>query len=323
VTGASTADLAIVLLDASKGVLSQSIRHAAVAGLLGIRHVVVAVNKMDLVQYSQARFDELKESFTTITKKLNLPDVRFIPISALLGDMVVQRGENMAWYQGPTLLDFLEHAEVGEDRSLPFRFPVQLVSRPGLPQTYVRGYMGRIESGQVRLGDRVTVLPSGQSSTVTDIVTYDGSLEVAQSPQSITLVLADEIDISRGDLIVRSDQAARVVRQFSAMLCWLDAEALAPGRKYLIKHTTRLSKAVIESIDFRLDIGTLESVGGSKALQMNEIGQVRIKTRDALAVDAYRANRTTGGFILIDEVTHHTVAGGMILEEPGQGAIVG
>ena len=327
VTGASTADLTIVLVDASKGVLPQSRRHALVASLLGIRHVVVAINKMDLVDWSEARFNQIRDEFEQVTARLNLSNLHFIPMSALKGDMVVERGENLGWYRDQTLLELLESVDVSAPGGVPFRFPVQLVNRPGIdgayPHNCARGYMGRIESGQVRVGDKVLIQPSGRTTTVRDIVTYDGVLKVADAPQSVTLLLTHDIDISRGDLITHEHTPARVAKSFDAMLCWMDSDPLevTPGarsRKYVIKHTTRTTKAVIESIDHKLDITTLEPVQGVQSLEMNDIGEVRLKVRDPLLVDAYADNRITGGFIVIDEVTNHTVAAGMILaEKPG------
>ncbi|MGI9026171.1 MAG: sulfate adenylyltransferase subunit 1 [Burkholderiaceae bacterium] len=322
VTGASTADLTIVLVDAGKGVLPQSRRHAAIASLLGIRHVVFAINKMDLVDYDQIRFDTLKHEIQAIASKLSLRDVRCIPVSALRGDMVVERGARLDWYYGPTLLDHLESVDVSPAVDVPFRFPVQLVSRPGLPadrpDAYVRGYMGRIESGAIRTGDRVVVQPGGRKTRVKSIVTLDGTLTEAHAPQSITLLLDDEIDISRGDLIVRADATAAAVKSFDATLCWMDAQALLPSGRYLIKHTTRTTKAMIDAVTSKLDIATLElrdtiDEAARGELTMNEIARVRIRTRDPLMVDAYMDNRATGAFILIDEVSNHTVAAGMIV----------
>ncbi len=318
VTGASTADLTIVLVDAKKGVLPQSRRHAAIAALLGIRHVVFAVNKMDLVDYDEARFVALHGELEAIARKLGLHDVQCIPVSALRGDMVVERGDRLGWYRGPTLLQHLEAVDVTPPRHAPLRFPVQLVSRPGLPGTYVRGYMGRIESGRVRVGDRVVVQPNGRETTVVGIVTLDGTLSAAEAPQSITLLLADEIDISRGDLITRVETPARAVKTFDAMVCWMDTAPMATNGRYLVKHTTRTTKALIDAVVSKLDIATLESHevahdDGSAGLSMNEIARVRFRTRDPLLVDAYAQDKATGAFIVIDEVTNHTVAGGMIL----------
>ena len=317
VTGASTADLTIVLVDAKKGVLPQSRRHAAIASLLGIRHVVFAINKMDLVDYDEARFVALRGELEAISARLGLRDVHYIPMSALRGDMVVDRGPHLAWYRGPTLLRHLETVDVSAPDDLPLRFPVQLVSRPGLPGTYVRGYMGRIESGTVRTGDRVVALPSGRETTVTAIVTLDGSLACAHAPQSVTLLLADEIDISRGDLIAHVGSEATPLREFEAMVCWMDAAPMASNGRYLIKHTTRTTKALVDRVVSRLDVATLEAhrveEGDRPGLAMNEIGRVRLRTRDPLLADPYAANKATGAFIVIDEVTNHTVAAGMIV----------
>ncbi len=316
VTGASTADLTIVLVDAKKGVLPQSRRHAAIASLLGIRHVVFAVNKMDLVDYDRARFDALRAELEAIAVKLGLRSAVCIPMSALKGDMVVERGDRLDWYTGPTLLSHLEAVDVDVVQSRPLRFPVQLVSRPGIPGAYVRGYMGRIESGTVHVGDRVVVQPGLRETTVRSIVTLDGSLEVASAPQSVTLLLEDEIDISRGDLIARATQPATVVKQFDAMLCWMDATPLVANGRYAIKHTTRTTQAIVHGIASKLDVASLESHAVTDAsLAMNEIARVTLRTRDALAIDAYADDRATGAFILIDATTHHTVAAGMIVRD--------
>ena len=314
VTGASTADLTIVLVDARKGVLAQSRRHAAIASLLGIRHVVFAVNKMDLVDYDEARFTALREELEAIAGKLDLHDVLCIPMSALKGDMVVERGAQLAWYRGPTLLEHLERVDVSLPPDAAFRFPVQLVSRPGLADSYVRGYMGRIESGSIRVGDAVVVQPGGRETRVSAIVTLDATLDEAAAPQSVTLLLADEIDISRGDLIATVARPATVAKSFDAMVCWMDAEPMATNGRYLIKHTTRTTKAIVDGVTSKLDIASLESRPATEAtLAMNEIARVRFRTRDALMIDAYRDDKSTGAFIVIDEVTNHTVAAGMIV----------
>jgi sulfate adenylyltransferase subunit 1 len=314
VTGASTADLTIILIDAAKGLQAQSRRHAIVAGLLGIDHVVVAINKMDLVGWSEQRYTQIVEEFTGIAARLGLHSVHFIPMSALLGDMVVRRGEQMPWHTGPTLLELLETVEVGASDTAPLRFPVQLVSRPGLSGHYVRGYMGRIEAGSVRVGDAVAVHPAGHTTRVRDIVTFDGSLSQAHAPQSVTLLLEDELDISRGDLITHANNALQPVRQFEAMLCWMDAEPLDARRKYLIKHTTRTTKLIVESIAYKLDVHTLEPIAKVESLGMNDIASVRMKVREPLMVDTYRNARATGGFIVIDELTNRTIAAGMVTE---------
>jgi sulfate adenylyltransferase subunit 1 len=313
VTGASTADLTIVLIDAVKGVQPQSRRHAAVASLLGIAHLVVAVNKMDAVGYSQERFEAIRSEFSEIIAKLEFPRVHFVPVSALVGDMTVARGDNLPWYHGPALLELLETVEIEKSTNAPFRFPVQYVAMPGVPGAFHRGYSGRIESGAVGKGDRVLVQPCGLSTTVRDIVTFEGSRERAQAPQSVTLVLADEIDISRGDLITHPETPARAERYLDVVLCWMDSMPLHRGGKYLIKHTTNTVKALVECIDYRLDIDTLEHDASAEKLALNDIGAARLKLQRPLLVDEYAHVRATGGFIIIDEVTNHTVGAGMVL----------
>jgi len=313
VTGASTADLTIVLVDAQKGISSQSRRHALVASLLGIDHVVVAVNKMDLIGWSQHRFEALCDEFSQVTAKIGLNNVTFIPISALHGDMVVARGPNLDWYDGPTLLELLESADVTTAPDAGLRFPVQLVNRPGISGAFVRGYMGRIESGTVTVGQAVCVEPAGHITRIRDIVTFDGSTVSAIAPQSVTLLLEDELDISRGDVITAVDKRAHVARDFEAMLCWMDVEPLDLSRKYLIKHTTRTSKVVLTGIDYTLDVETLGVDAEAAVMAMNVIGRVRLRARDRLVMDPYSENRATGAFVLIDEVSNHTVAAGMIV----------
>ena len=328
VTGASTAQLAIVLVDARKGVLPQSRRHAIIASLLGIPHIAVAVNKMDLVNYSQEVFNSIRRDFEAFLNRLNgrgvprpyMPHLHFVPLSALHGDMVVDRGENLNWYLGPTLLDLLETVDLHADEPAAFRFPVQLVSRPQTPELIdFRGYMGRIESGTVKVGDKVRVLPIGLETKVKDIVTLDGSLTTAHAPQSVTLLLEDEIDISRGDMLVHLDEPPRVTREFSAMLCWMDSEPLDLTRKYLIKHTTHTVRAVFQSIDYRLDVNSVEKDTSVAQFKMNDIGHARIKVQKPLVCDPYVENRATGSFIVIDEATNHTVAAGMILGAEANG----
>jgi sulfate adenylyltransferase subunit 1 len=316
VTGASTAQLAIVLIDARKGVLTQSRRHAIIASLLGIPHVAVAVNKMDLVNYSQEVFETIRKDFEAFAKKLSIKYLHFVPLSALNGDMVVDKGENLNWYKGPTLLELLENVDLHAGEAKALRFPVQLVSRPQTPELIdFRGYMGRIESGSVAIGDKISVLPSGFQTTVKDIVTLEGSLQTAQAPQSVTLLLQDEIDISRGDMLVHIDEPPRVVKEFSAMICWMDNEPLDPSRKYLIKQTTKVVKAMFQRIDYRLDINTVENDSSIQQLKMNDIGKVSIKVQKPIVCDSYTDNRPTGSFIVIDETTNHTVGAGMILPE--------
>ncbi len=313
VTGASTANLAIVLIDARKGVLVQSRRHAYIAHLLGIPHIVVAVNKMDLVDYAQDVYQTIRAEFSAFAGKLGIKDARYIPLSALNGDNVVEKSANMPWYTGAPLLDALESTPILHDiNQRDFRFPVQLVCSPqisGLPD--FRGYMGRIESGHVRVGDEIVVLPSGRRSRIQDIVTYDGSLAEACVPQSVTLTLEDHIDISRGDMIVRADRQPRSERELHATLCWMSEQPLHPGGKYLIKHTTQTAKALVQAIEHKVDINTL-ATGPADELRMNEIGRVLIKLQRPVICDAYRDNRASGAFIVIDEHSNNTVAAGMI-----------
>ena len=317
VTAASTADLAVILIDARKGVLTQTRRHSYLAHLVNIPHLVVAVNKMDLVDYSQGVFNKIKADYLEFAAKLGIEDVNFIPMSALNGDMVVERGDRLSWYQGPTLLERLEtanssHVQHAED----FRFPVQYVCRPQdstNPALHdYRGFMGRVESGSIALGDAVTILPSGRESRVKGIRILDQSLPSAISEQSITILLEDEIDISRGDMIVKSGEQPEVVKQIDAMLCWLSETPLAPRRKYLIRHTTRDAKAMIAAIDHRMDVNTMERQAAEK-LAMNDIAKVSLKLAQPLFPDAYARNRSTGAFIVIDESTNNTVGAGMIL----------
>lgn len=315
VTGASTASLAVILIDARKGMLIQSRRHAYIASLLGIPHLVVAVNKMDLVAYSKDVFDEIRDAFSEFAAKLGLRDVTYIPISALQGDMVVERGANLPWYGGPTLLSTLETIAVDHDIHLgDFRFPVQWVIRPGPGDARdFRGYAGRIESGTVAVGDEIAVLPSATRTRIKHIVTHDGDLEQARAPQSVTLRLADEIDASRGDMIVSAQAAPRVAKEFDAMLCWLGEQPLDPRRNYLLKQGTRIARATVAGIRHRVDVNTLELQSDVVALTMNDVGQAGIRVQQPLALDSYARNRATGSFIMIDEATHNTVGAGMVL----------
>ena len=324
VTGASTADLAIILVDARKGVLTQSRRHAYLAHLLGVPHLVVAVNKMDLVDYSRIVFERVRQDFTAFARGLGVKDVRYVPISALQGDMVVARGDRLDWYRGPTLLEMLETADVARDAGdAPLRFPVQLVARPdAVSARERRGYLGRIESGSVRTGDPVAVLPSGVSSRIKRIRTFDGDIRHAQAPQSITLELEDEIDVSRGDMIVHagpqaaSEAAPSVSQWLKAKVCWLHAHPLEHRRHYLVKQTTRTVKAMFVKINHTVDINSLEPVAGAEALAMNDIADVKLRLHEPLVCDNYAVNRATGSFIVIDPANNATVAAGMIAELP-------
>jgi sulfate adenylyltransferase subunit 1 len=295
-------------------VLTQSRRHAYLASLVGIPHLVVAVNKMDLVDYSQAVFEKICSDFNAFSGKLKLQNIVYIPMSALNGDMVVERGDHLDWYQGSTLMDLLETVSIEDDINREdFRFPVQWVCRPQTKELHdFRGYMGRIESGAVRTGDAVTVLPSGLSSRIKEILVYEGPVAEAFAPQSVTLTIEDHVDISRGDMLVKTCSTPQVTKAFDAMLCWLSEQPLDPGRKYLIKQTTRVVKAVIGRIDYRVDVNTLSEEAAS-TLKMNDIARVGLKVQQSLICDNYARNRATGCFIVIDESTNNTVAAGMIL----------
>ena len=321
VTAASTANLAIILIDARKGVLTQTRRHSYLAHLVGIPHIVVAVNKMDLVDYDQATFDRIKSEYLQFATEIGLQrdghDIQFLPLSALNGDMLVDRGENMNWYQGPTMLEILENAPAAHtEQDEAFRFPVQFVCRPHAsdnPELHdFRGFMGRVESGEIAVGDRVTVLPNGLSSTVKSILLGDTVLNKAITEQSVTLLLRDEIDTSRGDMIVKSSEVPEPVKQIEAMVCWLSETALSPARTYVIRHTTRESKAKVGAIAYRVDVNSLEQQSVD-TLNMNDIARISFKLAQPLMVDSYRQNRATGAFIIIDESTNNTVGAGMIV----------
>jgi sulfate adenylyltransferase large subunit len=314
VTGASTADVAIVLVDARHGVVEQTRRHAFIASLLGIPHLVVAVNKMDLVEYSEERFDEIVRDFCAFRRQLSSRDIAFIPISALVGDNVVDRSENTDWYAGKPLLEHLEGIDPADDRNLDdLRFPVQLVIRS--EGNDYRAYAGQVASGVVRPGDRVTVLPSGVSSVVEAVETLDGPLEEAFPPQSVTVRLADDVDVSRGDVLVKAeDHVAGVplVREFEADVCWFADRPLRQGARYLLKHLTHTAEAIVDEILDVVDVRTLERGDAPAELGLNDIGRIRLRTRRPLLADPYARNRVTGAFILIDESNNDTVAGGMI-----------
>ncbi len=322
VTGASTADLAVILLDARKGVLEQSKRHAFISVLLGIPHLVVAVNKMDLVERSQARFDELVVEFAGFAAKLGgRAKLVYIPISALEGDNVVERSPRMDWYDGPTLLELLELLEVAYDHpdDTPARFPVQWVIRPsnGTSESGdYRGYAGQLASGSLRVGEEVVVLPSGLRTRIAAIDTFDGTLEEALAPMSVTLRLEDELDVSRGELICRAEEAPVVSRELRADVCWLNERPLRAGGRYVIKHSTRSAVAIVEELQNRVDVHTLERAPAPAQLALNDIGAVRLRTSSPLAFDPYRVNRRTGSFILIDEATNETVGAGMVGATP-------
>ena len=323
VTAASTANLAIILIDARKGVLTQTRRHSKLAALVGIPHLVVAINKMDLVDYSQEAYEKIKADYLAFAAKVGMAqghpveDIRFIPLSALNGDMIVDRGDKLGWYDGPTLMEILEAAPAAHtEYDEPFRFPVQYVCRPqdsANPELHdYRGFMGRVESGSIQVGDAVTVLPSGRTSTVKAVQLGGVDIGAAFTEQSITLLLADEIDTSRGDMIVKTDEAPAAVKEIRATVCWLAESPLDRARTYLIRHTTRETKAKLTGIDHRLDVNTLEKVAADK-LAMNDIAEVSFKLAQPLFVDPYTENRGTGAFIIIDESNNNTVGAGMIL----------
>ena len=316
-TGASTADLAIILIDARHGVLPQTKRHSFIVSLLGIRHIVVAVNKMDIVGYDETVFERIKADYIGFASRLELPDVHFMPISALKGDNVVVHSPNMPWYTGSPLMPLLETVYIGSDRNLEdLRFPVQLVLRPNLD---FRGFAGTIASGIVRKGDEVLSLPSRKKSRVKSIVTFDGELDEAFAPQSVTLTLEDEIDSSRGDMLVRPGNVPKVDHRFETMLVWMSDEPLVPGKQYLFKQTSKLVPGAVSSVRYRVDVNTLHRQP-APGLALNEIGRCAVTLTAPIAYDAYRRNRATGSFIMIDRVTNATVAAGMILDRGAEDA---
>jgi bifunctional enzyme CysN/CysC len=317
VTGASTADLALILVDARKGLVEQSRRHAFLCSLLRVPHLVLCVNKMDLVDWSQDVFERISDEFTAFAAKLEAPDLTVVPISALHGDNIVTRSEHTPWYEGPSLLHHLERVHIASDRNLvDVRFPVQYVIRPqSTTITDYRGYAGQVASGVLKPGDEVMVLPSGFTSRIAAIDTADGPVTEAFPPMSVTVRLTDEIDISRGDLICRPNNAPTVTQDIEAMICWMDETTpLRPGAKYAIKHTTRTARTVIRELHYRLDVNSLHRDEQATELGLNEIGRIRLRTTVPLLADEYRRNRTTGGFILIDETTNRTIAAGMIVD---------
>ena len=312
-TGASTADLAVILIDARQGVLTQTRRHSFIVSLLGIRHAIVAVNKMDLVDFSESVFESIRADYLAFAGRLDIPDVCFIPLSALRGDNVVDRSPHMPWYAGPPLLETLENVDVSADRNLSdFRFPVQRVVRPHLD---FRGFAGTVVSGTVRVGDRVKALPSQRESSVRRIVTADGDLDDAFSPQAVTLELADEIDISSGEMIVHADAQPHISSHVEAMLIWLSDAPSRPETPYTLRHTTRTTKARIAALNYRVDVNTLQK-SPADSLNLNEIGLATLTTHLPLFHDPYTRNRETGSFILIDPVTNNTVGAGLIVEHP-------
>ena len=318
VTGASTADVAIILVDARKGVIEQTRRHSYIAAILGIPHVVVAVNKMDLAGFSEERFREIEQELRETSERLELRDVRVIPMSALRGDNVVERGEGMPWYDGPTLLEHLETVEIAGDRDLDHRrFPVQWVIRPISDEHHdYRGYAGQVAGGVWRAGDDVVVLPSGRRTTGRGGRDRRAPLDLAVPGMSVTIRLADDLDVSRGDMLADPEQAPTVARELEATVCWMAEKPLEPRTKLAIKHTTRTVRAIVDELVSVVDIHTLEDQPGPERLELNDIARVRLRLSEPLAVDPYAENRTTGAFILIDEATNDTVGAGMILSAP-------
>lgn len=315
VTGASTANLAIVLIDARKGVIEQTMRHAFIASLLKIPHIVVCINKMDLVEYKEEIFESIKKDFEAFASKLDSIDIRFIPISALNGDNVVDRSKKMPWYEGPTLLYLLENIHIASDHNhIDCRFPVQYVIRPMSKEYHdYRGFAGRVVGGVFQKGDKVVVLPSGFTSKIKSIDTLAGELTEAFSPMSVTLTLEDEIDISRGDMIVRENNQPQNSQDIDLMICWFNPRPLQVNGKYMVKHTSRDARCVIKEVAYKMDINSLHRIEDDKLLQMNDIGRIKIRTTVPLFFDKYRSNRFTGSLILIDEATNETMGAGMIV----------
>ncbi|WP_340076210.1 sulfate adenylyltransferase subunit CysN [Leptobacterium sp. I13] len=315
VTGASTANAAIILVDARHGVIEQTRRHAFIASLLQIPHVIVCINKMDLVDFDENIYNKVISQFEEFSSKLLVKDIRFIPISALLGDNVVNRSKNMDWYQGAPLLHTLETMHISSDiNKVDARFPVQTVLRPQRDGFIdYRGYAGRVASGIFRSGDNVTVMPSGFNSKIKTIDIFEGEVEEAFAPMSVSITLEDDIDISRGDMIVRSNNKPEAVQDIEVMLCWLHDDAAKPRSKYTIRHTSNEQKAMIKEVVYKIDINTLERNPDNKELEMNDICKVKIRTTKPLMIDSYRENRTTGSIILVDDATNETVAAGMIV----------
>ncbi len=315
VTGASSANLAVILVDARHGIVEQTCRHSFIASLLKIPHIVYCINKMDLVDHSEERFEEIKSQLEAFSSKLEVNDIRFIPVSALHGDNVVERSENMGWYDGPTLLYTLENIHIsGDHNQIDCRFPVQYVVRPQTDEHHdYRGYAGRIAGGVFKPGDDVMVLPSGFTSKVKSIDTLDGALEEAFAPMSVTLTLEDDIDISRGDMIVRENNSPEVAQDIEMMVCWLNDKPLIPNGKYAVKHTSKDARCIVKSIKYKVDINTLHRNEEDKTIQMNDIARISIRTTAPLFYDRYSRNRITGSLILINEATNETVGAGMII----------
>jgi sulfate adenylyltransferase subunit 1 len=315
VTGASTANLALLLVDARHGVIEQTKRHAFIASLLQIPHIAVCINKMDLVDYRKEVFNKIKSDFENFASKLEIKDIHFIPISALNGDNVVDRSENMNWYEGSTLMHLLENIHIGSDHNhVDCRFPVQFVVRPQSAEyPDYRGYAGRIEGGVFKSGDEVTILPSGVKSKIKSIDTFDGEAEEAFSPMSVCITLTDDIDISRGDMLVRENNKPNIAQDIDVMICWMNEKKMMPSGKYVIRHTSQTTRCIIKEVKYKMDINSLHRMEDEKEIGLNDIGRVTIRTTKPLLFDSYTRNRNTGSIILINEATNETVAAGMII----------
>jgi len=315
VTGASTANLALILVDARHGIIEQTKRHAFIASLLQIPHITVCVNKMDLVDYSEEDFKKIKADFKDFASKLEIKDVRFIPISALNGDNVVDRSKNMDWYEGSKLMHLLENIHIGSDQNhIDCRFPVQFVVRPqSKDHPDYRGYAGRIEGGVFKPGDDVTVLPSGFTSKIKSIDTFEGEVAEAFSPMSVCMTLTDNIDISRGDMLVRENNKPTIEQDIDVMICWMNEKKMIPKGKYIIRHTSQTARCIIKEVKYKVDINTLHRNEEDRLIGLNDIGRITVRTTKPLFFDSYRRNRNTGSIILVDEATNETVAAGMII----------
>lgn len=315
VTGASTANVALILIDARKGILEQTRRHAFISSLLQIPHLIICINKMDLVDYEQEVYDQIKEEFSAFSYKLDVKDVHFIPISALNGDNVVDQSEKMPWYQGGTLLYALENVHIGSDHNLiDCRFPVQYVIRPYTDEFHdYRGYAGRVAGGIYKKGDKVMLLPSGFTTKIAKIDTFDGEVDEAYSPMSVTLLLEDDYDLSRGDMIVRENNQPEVTQDIEVMVCWFSERPLQLRGKYSILHTTQDARCIVKDIRYKLDINTLHRNEEDKVIKMNDIARIQLRSTKPLFVDSYRRNRNTGSLIFVDEGTNETVGAGMII----------
>ncbi len=314
VTGASTANAALILIDARNGVAEQTLRHSFIASLLQIPHIIICVNKMDLVDYKEEVFEEIRKNYESVSDKFDVRDIRFVPISALKGDNVVDRSENMDWYDGPTLMYLLEHIHIINDRNFKDpRYPVQYVIRPQSDEYHdFRGYAGRVAGGVFHPGDRVAILPSGLTTQIRSIETMNGKLKRVYPPQSIVMTLEDDIDISRGDMIIAENNLPHVSQDITIMFCWLNEKALIPGGKYILRHTTNESRCIVKTVDFKVNVNNLEKNLEDKTVNLNEIGQMTIRAAKPIIYDSYKINRVTGSVILVDEGTNETVCAGMI-----------